>query len=48
MQHVIRLYKIMWDNVSIINPVHLVDFVKDFTSARSLWMDNTQGVIWKS
>ena len=30
MQHTIRLYNLMWDNVSLINPSHLVEFVKGF------------------
>ena len=33
MQHAIRLYKLMWDNVSLVNPVHLVKCVEDFSRA---------------
>ena len=31
MQQAIRLYNLMWDNVSMVNPVHLVKFVKGFS-----------------
>ena len=48
MQHTIRLCKLMWDNVSLVNPVQLVKFVKVFHEDRSSWLDNTKGVIWKS
>ena len=33
MQHAIRLYNLMWDNVSMVNPVNLVKFVKVFSRA---------------
>ena len=33
MQHVIRLCNLMWNNVSLVNPVHLVKFVKVFSRA---------------
>ena len=33
MQHAIRLYNLMWDNVSMVNPVNLVKFVKGFSRA---------------
>ena len=33
MQHAIRLCNLMWDNVSLVNPVHFVKFVKDFARA---------------
>ena len=33
MQHTIRLCNLMWDNVSLVNPVHLVKFVKVFSRA---------------
>ena len=33
MQHVIRLYNLMWDSISMVNPVHLVKFVKVFSRA---------------
>ena len=33
MQHAIRLYNLMWDNLSTVNPVHLVKFVKGFSRA---------------
>ena len=33
MEHAIRLYNLMWDNVSLINPVHMVKFVKVFSQA---------------
>ena len=33
MQHVISLCNLMWDNVSLVNPVHLVKFVKVFSQA---------------
>ena len=33
MQHAIRLCNLMWDNVSLVNPVHLVKFVKFFSRA---------------
>ena len=33
MQQAIRLYNLMWDNVSMVNPVHLVKFVKGFLRA---------------
>ena len=31
MQHAIRLYNLIWENVSLVNPVHLIKFVKDFS-----------------
>ena len=31
MQQAIRLYNLMWDNVRMVNPVHLVKFVKGFS-----------------
>ena len=30
MQHAIRLYNLMWDNVRLVNHVHLVKFLKFF------------------
>ena len=33
MQHAIRLCNLMWDNVGLVNPVHLVKFVKGFSLA---------------
>ena len=33
MQHAIRLFNFMWENISLVNPVHLVKFVKDFARA---------------
>ena len=33
MQHAIRLCNLVWDNVSLVNPVHLVKFVKVFSRA---------------
>ena len=33
MQHAIRLCNLMWDNVSMVNPVQLVKFVKGFSRA---------------
>ena len=33
MQHAIRLYKLIWDNVILVKPVHLVKFVKGFSQA---------------
>ena len=33
MQHIIRLCNLMWDIVSLVNPVHLVKFVKVFSRA---------------
>ena len=33
MQHAIRLYNLMWDNKSMVNPVHLVKSVKGFSQA---------------
>ena len=33
MQYAIRLYNLMWDNVSMVNHVHLVKFVKAFLRA---------------
>ena len=32
-QQAIRLYNLMWDNVSMVKPVHLVKFVKGFSRA---------------
>ena len=32
-QHAIRLCKLMWDNVSLVNPVQLVKLVKVFSRA---------------
>ena len=34
MQHIIRLCNLMWDIVSLVNPVHLVKFVKGFSLAQ--------------
>ena len=31
MQQAIRLYNLMWDNLSMVNPVNLVNFVKGFS-----------------
>ena len=31
MQHVIRLCNLVWNNVSLVNPVHLVKFMKVFS-----------------
>ena len=31
MQHAIRLCKLVWNNVSLVNPVHLVKFMKVFS-----------------
>ena len=33
MQHTIRLYNVIWENVSLVNPIHLVKFVKGFARA---------------
>ena len=33
MLHAIRLYNLMWDSVSLVNPLHLVKFVKCFSQA---------------
>ena len=33
MQHAIRLYNLICDNVSMVNPVHLVKFEKNFSRA---------------
>ena len=33
MLHAIRLYNLMWDSVSMVNPLHLVKFVKFFSQA---------------
>ena len=33
MQHVIILYNFVWDNISLLNSVHLVNFVKGFAWA---------------
>ena len=33
MPHTIRLYNLMWDSVSLLNPVNLVKFVKGFSRA---------------
>ena len=33
MQHTIRLCNLMWDNVSLVNPVQLVNFVKVLSQA---------------
>ena len=33
MQHVIILYNFMWYNVCLVNPVHVVKFVKGFARA---------------
>ena len=34
MQHAIRLCNLMWDNVGLVNPVHLAKFVKVFSQLR--------------
>ena len=33
MQHAICFCNLMWDNVSLVNPVHLIKFVKVFSQA---------------
>ena len=33
MQHAIRLCNLVWYNVSVVNPIHLVKFVKVFSRA---------------